>query len=174
MHLIAKAVLHNKHEHNVSAHARLTAGWEMADIGAYAALMISPLTQLEGVAVAAEAAGTVNFIEAVEGIHACWSLISEGKKITRSAFAAIHSKGTPVTPGSSVAIHKEGPIKQLTSVSGIAGVFGADTVWIGVTDEVCKRALAFKTEPHAEWALDDEGALCETGQRHLWVPATDD
>lgn len=53
-------------------------------------------------------------------------------------------------------------------------MLGADTVWVGVTDEVCRRVLAFKTEPHAEWALDDEGALSERGQRCLWVPATDD
>jgi hypothetical protein len=174
LHLVAKAVLHNKLLHKVSAHARLTWGWEMADIGAYAALMISPLTQLEGVAVAAEAAGTVNLIETVEGIHAGWALISRGSCITRSAFAEIHVKGTPVKPGASVAIHREGPLKQVTTVSGIAGALGADTVWVGVTDEVCHRALAFKTEPHAEWALDDEGALSETGQRCLWVPTTDD
>jgi hypothetical protein len=173
LHLIAKAVLHNKLLHKVNAHARLTVGWELADIGAYAALMISPLTQLEGVAVAAEAAGAVNLVETLEGLHACWALVSRGSCITRTAFATIHCKGVPVKPGESVAIHHEGPIKQATTVSGIAGVFGAETVWIGVTDEVCRRALSFKTEPHAEWVLDDEGALSETGRRCSWVPADD-
>lgn len=171
VHLVAKAVLHNTLDHDVSAHARLCWGWEMADIGAIAAMMISPITQLGAISAATDG---VKAIETVEEIHDGWLLLHDGTGIAHTAFKQIHPKGKPVKAGKSVAIHKEGPIAQVSQPSSIAGHFHKETVWIGITDETASRAVAFKSEHHIEWTIDEEGVLSEKGDRHPWIANTAD
>lgn len=170
MPLTVKTTLYNDLSYGVTAFARLSRGWALIDIGATAAMVIAPLGEVVEATSLWRAGETV---AAADAAKAAWSVVSKGETITRSTISQISRKGTPVRSQETVEIHKVGPLQRFGSVSGVAGMLGAETVLIVVADKDGGRLAAVHTTPGTGWRIDNSGMTSDTGDRQSWVDADD-